>query len=440
VIVAAVVIFGLVIGAILKNSGLRLGPKPAPALVSKVVSLSAAGTLSCPSAPVWSPNGKQLAVLAGVGPSLNGCWTYSDVTNIQQTSNGETSSGPAPDKFAIIIFDAASSHVVHTITLPAPSTSLLCAGADPCGVTNTTLESLGWSPDGRSIAVFGVYTYEDVTQTNKSNQTRGLLVVAPVDGAGAPRMLIAMGRDQADLPNSPSLRPTDFYSPPRFTWDLTAGSSTYSDIQRGQWPGTVPLADGYRLEANGALTIDQTAQAGDASPWRAGVFQVFTGQGLTQPYVIYRSSQWLWSTDSRYALPNVDLGMYLTIPGITATPPPDTTGMIPQPIIVPPDAALNQTLRAAVKANSNVGLARNPDGKLLAAWDCVPTGVGQLTIRNVTSGQTVAQANYTYPLTSTSLGCGGGLGPIAWSPDGAHIAATDGPDGQIIVWQVNVRG
>jgi WD40 repeat protein len=52
----------------------------------------------------------------------------------------------------------------------------------------------------------------------------------------------------------------------------------------------------------------------------------------------------------------------------------------------------------------------------------------------------VAQANYTYPLTSTSLGCGGGLGPIAWSPDGAHIAATDGPDGQIIVWQVNVRG
>ena len=84
VVVAAVVIFGVVIGAILQNSGLRLGPKPPPALVGSVIALSAAGSLSCPSAPVWSPDGKQLAVFAVDGPSSVGCISASNVTDIQR--------------------------------------------------------------------------------------------------------------------------------------------------------------------------------------------------------------------------------------------------------------------------------------------------------------------------------------------------------------------
>ncbi|MGH2501377.1 MAG: hypothetical protein ACRDID_02565, partial [Ktedonobacterales bacterium] len=445
VIVAAVVILGVVIGAILQNSGLRLGPKPPPALVSKVISLSAAGALSCPSAPVWSPDGKQLAVIAVVGASPNGCFPYSDVTNIQQSNNGETTTnGPAPDKFAIVIFDASSGHAIRTIALPELTNSVLClphetckANAMPPQLSSPAVQSLGWSPDGRSIAAFIIYSYSDVAQTY--NQHRGLLIVAAADGGSDPRALIALGRVQLDIPNSPSLRPTDFYSPPRFTWDLTSGSSTYSDIQRGQWPATVPLAGGYRLGANGALAVDQQAQTGDSSPWRQGVLDVYTAQGATHSTVRYQTSQWLWSPDSRYALPNVDLGIYLTIPGITVTPPPDNSGLIPEPTVVPADAALNQAIRAAVSAHSNVGLARNPDGKLLATWDCAPNGVGRLTIRQVASGKTLAQASHSYPLTSTSLGCTGDLSPIAWSPDGAHIATSDGPDGQIIVWQVNIH-
>ncbi|HEY8325224.1 MAG TPA: hypothetical protein VIG77_12080 [Ktedonobacterales bacterium] len=449
VIVAAVVIFGVVIGAILKNSGLRLGPKPPPALASKVVSLSAAGSFSCPSTPAWSPDGKQLAVLAVVGASPNGCFPYSDVTNIQQTSNGETTiSGPAPDKFAIVIFDIASGHAARTITLPVPSAKLLCAGYDACATQPTSPtsfvniqysrpESLGWSPGGHTIAVFASYNYTPNDYIHF--QDRGLLITVPVDGDAAPRSFVALGRMALGYTSHP-IGVQNIYSPPRFTWNLTSGVSTYADIQRGQWPLTAPFAAGYRLGVDGALTIDQQAQTGDTTPWRQGVLNVYTAQGLAHPVVRYQASQWLWSPDSRYALPNVDLGVYLNIAGETATPPPDTSGLIPEPIVVPPDAALNQTIWAAIKANSNVGLARNPDGKLLAAWDCAPNGAGRLTIRNVGNGQTVAQANYTYPLTSTSLGCGGALSPITWSPDGARIAVSDEQDAQIIVWQVNVHG
>ena len=50
----------------------------------------------------------------------------------------------------------------------------------------------------------------------------------------------------------------------------------------------------------------------------------------------------------------------------------------------------------------------------------------------------MAHASYIYPLTSFSLGCLGDIGPIAWSPDGARIATTDGVDGQIIIWRVRL--
>jgi WD40 repeat protein len=438
VVVAAVVIFGVVIGAILQNSGLRLGSKPPPALVNSVISLSAAGSFSCPSAPVWSPDGKQLAVIAGVGAAPNGCPGFSEVTSIAQSSNGESISGPPPDTFAVVIFDAASGHVVRSFKLPNPSASVLCAGADPCGVTNTTLESLGWSPDGRSIAIFGLYTFEHGTPSDLTSQARGLLIVAPVRDAGAPRVLIATGRTVV-VPDSSDLKTTDFYSPPRFTWDLTSGSATYADIQRGQGPATVPLAAGYRLGADGALAMEQQAQAGDTSPWRQGVLVTYTAQGAAHSTVRYVASQWLWSPDSRYVTPHLNNDAYLSIQGMTVTPPSDNSGLIPEPIISPPDAALAQAVKAAISAHGNVGLARNPDGKLLAALLCAPSGAGQLTIRNVASGQMVAQADHSYPLTSTSLGCAGDLSAIAWSPDGARIASSDGPDGQIIVWQVNVR-
>lgn len=469
VVVAAVVIFGVVIVAILQNSGLRLGPKPPPALVGSVISLSAAGSLSCPSAPVWSPDGKQLAVIAVADPSPNGCSLYSSLTNIQRFSdasggggysnpqnndNGaDGTSGPTVDTFAIVIFDAASGHVVRTITLPDLTNSVLCLPQDGCPtnpvpstaggppppspIGPSAIQSLGWSPDGRTLAVFATYTYSTGDYLRFEN--RGVLITMPVDGSATPRTLIARGRMVLNFTMAP-VGPQNIYSPPRFTWDLTAGSSSYSDIQRGQPPATVPLVGGYRLGNDGALAMDQQAQKDDSSPWRQGVLSIYTAQGSAHPTLQYAASQWLWSPDSRYVLPNIDLNTYLSIPGLTVTPPPDNSGLISEPIITPPDAALNQIIRAAISKGSNVGLARNPDGKLLAALLCAPSGAGQLTIRQVKNGQMVAQADHNYPLTSASVGCAGSLGLIAWSPDGARIATSDGPDGQIIVWRVNVRG
>ena len=447
VIVAAVVIFGLVAGAILKNTSSPFSPKPPPALtVSKVISLQTAGTLACPSTPVWSPDGKQVAVVALVGATSNSCYS---APQIQQADgsiiNSGTSSGSQSSGFAVAIFDTTTGHAIHTIKLPELTMSLLCAGANPCVanglsdqvyVQTPALQSIGWSPDGRTIGVFFTYFFNYGDFIHYEN--RGALIVVPVTGSGAPRAFIAKARVVGFADGAVDVNKT--YSPPRFTWDLTTGAGSYTDIHQGEYPWTAPFSESYLLDDTGALTLAHQWRTGDASPWNAGVFNMVGPQGASQPTVSYQSSQWLWSADSRYVSPNLNVSAYLVLPGVTVAPPPDTIGsVITAPNLTPPDAATTQAVKAAVSAHVGAALARNPSHTLLADYLCAPNGDGQLTIRSGAAGKMLAQTNYSYPLTSTSLGCKGDIGSILWSPDGAHIASVDGPDGQIILWQVNLH-
>lgn len=451
VIVAVVVIFGLVAGAILKNSALPFGPKPAPALtVSKVVALQAAGTLACPSTPTWSPDGKQFAVVALVGATSNSCYSASQVQQADGSFlNSGGSTGPAPSGYALAIFNATTGHAVRTIKLPEFTSSLLCAGANPCVanplsgqdlsgqvvVGGLALQSIGWSPDGHMIGVFFIYTVNYGDYVHYEN--RGALIATPVNGSGAPRAFIAKARGVGFAGGNVDVNKT--YSPARFTWDLTTGAGSYTDIHRGEWPWTAPFSNSYLLDGAGALSLAQQWRAGDVSPWSAGTFNNVPPPGVTPVTVSYQSSQWLWSPDSRFVLPNLDVSAYLVLPGVTTPPPPNDLGYIAPPNVTPPDAAMTQALKASVSAHSGAVLARNPSRTLLAQYLCLPNGDGQLTIRSVATGTTLAQTSYSYPLTSTSLGCKGDVGQILWSPDGAHIASVDGPDGQIILWQVNLH-
>lgn len=82
--------------------------------------------------------------------------------------------------------------------------------------------------------------------------------------------------------------------------------------------------------------------------------------------------------------------------------------------------------------------AQSWDDALLASASCAANGNGLLTIRALKSGQTLAHADYPYPLTSTSLGCAGDIGPLVWSPNSTRIASVDQQDDQLILWQTNV--
>ena len=447
-IVAALVVVGVVIGAILRQSGSAPfghgAARPAPALVGKAYALQGAGPLSCPSNPAWSPNGKQIVILALAQAPTGGCSLanqINQITNIAQADyqvNGDgssTSSGPG-DIFAIVILDAATGHVVRIVKLPELTGSVLCEGADSCGAESASPESVGWSPNGQMVAAF--FTYH-VTYANSTLwQQRGILVTAPANGSRAPRLLIAKGRVLAYSTGAPISSAT-VYSLPRFVWDLSTGVGAFADIHRAEdTEFTTPFAQGYQLGTDGALRLDQQPQPGDVSPWRAGSLVLRAGVTAGPVTYAYQTSQWLWSSDGRFVLPNLDAGAYVILPGVTTALPADTSGLTRNPTIAPPDVATRQSIEAVAPQRQTAALARNPDGKLLATYSCGDSA-GALTIRAATSGQTLAQNSYTYPLTSTSLGCAGGISPIAWSPDGAYIASTDAPDGQIIVWHVNIH-
>ncbi len=446
-IVAALVIVGIVVGAILRQSGLAPfghgAARHTPALVGKAYSLQGAGPLSCPSTPAWSPNGKQIAILALAQAPTDGCSLanqINQITNIAQADyqvNGDgssTNSGPG-DIFEIVILDAASGHIARTIKLPELSTDALCERANPCATESASPESVGWSPDGRTVAAFFTYQFQI---GNVQWQPRGILATAPADGSSAPRLLIAKGRVLAYSTGAP-ISSAAVYSLPRFVWDLSTGSAAFADIHRTEdTEFTTPFAQGYHLGTDGTLRVDQQPQPGDVSPWRAGSLILRAGVTAGPVTYAYQTSQWLWSPDGHFVLPNLDAGAYIDLPGVTTALPADTSGLTRIPTIAPPDAAASQSIRAVAPQRRTAALARNPDGKLLATYSCGDSA-GALTIRAAVSGQTLAQNSYTYPLTSTSLGCAGGIGPIAWSPNGKQIASTDAPDGQIIVWQVNIH-
>ncbi|MDE3230442.1 MAG: PD40 domain-containing protein [Chloroflexota bacterium] len=434
-LVIVLVVVGVVVGAILRQSRAP-GSHPAPALAGKAYSL---GALSCPSTPAWSPDGKSLALLVTPQANLSGCWNLNQMTSIAESNpavNGNQTSGMPPDVFAIAIVDAATGHVTRTITLPALSKTVLCVGAVKlCSYSPASPVSVGWSPDGKTVAAFFTYTFD--YSDNTHSQDRGVLVVAAADGSGAPRMLIANGHVRY-TPAVGGFSSDAVWGPPRFTWDLTKDTGSYFSVHRSIVDFSTPFAQGYQFGANGALTLDQQAQAGDVSPWREGVLANTLGAGRTPPVYSWQSSQWLWSADGRYVTPNLDTAAYVTLSGATGAPPAPESGFVNQSSVSAPDAATSQSLQAAAQGAVSAAMARNPNGKLLATYMC-GVSAGELTIRAVKSGATLAQTSYTYPLSSTSLGCTGGIGAITWSPDGARIATVDAPDSQLIIWRVNLH-
>lgn len=436
-LVIILLIVGVVVGAILRQGGLwPLGQhtRPAPALTSKAYSL---GPNSCPSTPTWSPDGKSLALLVTPQPNLSTCFSTYSITSIAQINpavNGGESNDTTPN-YAILILDAATGHITRTIALPTITAEILCMNASVCSIQSASPVSVGWSPDGKTVAAFFTYVYD--YSDNIRSQNGGVLIVVPADGSGAPRLFLAQGRVRYSQ-NASSVSLDQVWGPDRFTWNLTTGAATSASVHRAQFVGTTPFAPGYQLGADGALTLDQQAQAGARSPWQEGVLLDTQGPGVSTPVYSWQASQWLWSADGRYVTPNLDTGAYISVPGVTGAPPAPSPGLIGETTASPPDAATNQSVKAVAKLGVSAALARNPDGKLLATYNC-GVSTGELAIRAVASGATVAHANYTYPLTNSSLGCSGDISAITWSPDGARIATVDAPDSQLIIWRVNLH-
>ncbi|HET9111554.1 MAG TPA: hypothetical protein VFN78_12070 [Ktedonobacterales bacterium] len=461
-VVAALIVIAVVVGAILHASGVsaslpQLGAKPTPALTDKIISTVTGKPIYCPSTPAWSPNGQSLATFGQTNMPTDSCGPYIPQTAIAQLSGGSAAfqSSNQPTGLALDIISATTRQVTRQVALPAlfqhngktrdPAilehnqqiNDLLCDHSTLCQVQSVSLQSLAWSPDGRSIVIF--FTYQLLTDYNAppldnpdaapaTTAMGGGLVIAQVaEGASAPRVLLHTCPKQPYTTTTPNQ--------PAFIWNLATGTATDAALPGAGSLDTVAFAPAYQWTSDGQI-IPLTAAApttgrATITPWRAGAI----AQPLQSPGILYRTSQWLWSPDGHYAMPNLATATYVNMNGAGAGATSDA-GYAP-PLTNAPDAATSAAIRASLTIRPGVELARNADGSLLASYACQADGSALLTIRPTRSAAQPTQATYSYPSSLYSYSCFGDIGDLIWSPDGSRIAIADAQDEQIIIWQIH---
>ncbi len=431
-------------GATLRLRGMSIGQpgaRTSPTLVVKALSLSGVAGIYCSSAPAWSPNGKQLAVVGQINPQTDSCAPYNTQIALAQLSGGSVPyvTSNQSDGYALVILDSASGHVMQRITAPPLSRESLCDHQQNCFAIQPAMQSLAWSPDGRSVAVFFTYALIDGAQQQDIQPCGGLFITQVGGASAAPRLLLALGPQQPMIAGKlPDL--INQLVAQRFTWNLATGAALVSAIPGGQTVAqsldTTPFAPAYQWNNAGQLvaaSAPTTPSRDMVTPWRSGA----VGPRLSADTpALFRTSQWLWSPDGQFITPNLDTSAYVSV---ASAAPPTTAGGYTPPLVSAPDAALSAAITSSLSSPVGVELAQSPDGALLASYACTPADVGQLIIRATKSDTPLAQTNYTYPSSDFSLGCHGDIDALIWSPDGAHIAIDDEQNGQIIVWQVNVH-
>ncbi|HEY7849722.1 MAG TPA: hypothetical protein VIC27_06630 [Ktedonobacterales bacterium] len=453
--VAALVIVGVVGAALWQRGALfgQPGARSAAALSAKVFTVSGAAGVYCSSTPAWSPDSKSIAVFGQTNPPTDTCVPYDPQLALIATGVSSTQSVNHADGYALVTLDSATGHIRQRITLPTPDQSALCGGASPCAIENPNVQSLAWSPDGHSVAIF--FTYERMTGAVNVNAAQGIqecggLLIVPVGAAASatPRLLLAAA--------APAVAgATSLDGLPLFTWNLTSGAATTSAIPGAltgatppiipsyQWTpngqfiqtsgDTIPFASAYQWTPDGQLAASSSQTRGAIAPWRSGVIGL--RHSANDP-VLFRTSQWIWSPDGQFVTPDLQTSAYISIPGATQ---PASSGAYTPPLVSAPNGAMRAIPAYAIYSQVGVELAQSPDGALLATYTCAPDDTGRLTLLPTKSGDALTQADYTYSTNDLSLACFGGISQPVWSPNGSHIAIDDTQNAQIIFWQVNVR-
>lgn len=433
-VVGAVVALAVVVGLVARFGPWRLGGAggtPAAALTARIISVTGKTGLYCPSAPVWSPDSAYIAVVGQTTPaeSQSNCPQYNTLTYVWSQSIVATGSA---NTYAVAEFDAKSGALIQKTTLP-DTFKTLCAGSPVCSVDDVAPAAPSWSPDGKDIAVAAIelVTYPGADGATVS-QPRAMLSLVPARKGGAIRTLVAAGRAIAESASG-NIPLSDLYSPPLFEWDLTSGAGSYTDIPAESGTHTMPFAPSYRMDTSGAVAGLSDAAPHTATPWTYAAINI----SGTAPVVSLDASQWMWSADGRFVVPNLDVGAYLDVPPLTGTPAPNNlVGFADPTVIAPPTPAIAALVKSAVASHQGAYVALNPSGDRIATFMCEQdSGAGKIAVLAVASGATLKSASYQFPTDTASLGCAGDAEAITWSPDGAHIASADIQDGQIIIWR-----
>jgi hypothetical protein len=369
--------------------------------------------LACASQAEWSPNGQQIAVLAGEKDCPESAPASDVIVVALLDPRGQLLR--TLDVESIVLGKRAS---LNTSSTPTPTVS-----SQPSGEI-VQYSNLSWSPDGSELAV----TY--LVQSESSNSANGGIVdegvaLVRADGSGGKVLH----------------QPT-----PGFTgvWDLQTGRATNQNLTQPPQAIAFVWAEQDQLMP-APLSGSPIAPIGNPiggqlfTAWQPGSI----GLDSNTKALIFTTQPSAWSPDGRYLVPGLALSYNLAQSGPNLQP---ASGGIPTARYR--DLAM-QHVALGLKGLDNpqvatVPLAWRPDGTRLAAlvpdpafytsspsaaipntpervgmYDCT-TG-NQLTVLTTTRVETTASTESYHP-------------EVHWSPDGSHVLLLDTGFDILTIW------
>lgn len=395
-----------------------------PTTVANTTSVNLADyDLQCPSAAVWSPDDKRIAVLAQLGACSN-----SDAGIIEPNVvalfniHGKLERLLYPDNLALGKDAPTTPHPTPMAGAPLPTT-------EP---TSAHYWAMGWSPDGVRLAL----VYETLFKRDQKGfgPFESGLILLPVDGSS--------GEKLSGLTN-----------PTSDVWDLQARRQIRGNAAN-QTPSFV-----YQWSSQAMLTpvANSVASGPIGSPSGGQRFTIWQPGGVLfdrdKHTLVFSFATMAWSPDGRYIVPSFGFGGELA---------PGTSGISQSGDgsyqLAPRDLGL---ISAASRLKSpsdpyatNMPVAWRGDGRLLAArepnllidqviqrldgtvllnamehidvYDCA-TGAKRLTLATKPLANRLQWAAIAPPSA------------LRWSPSGQKLSWLDAPFDSLTIWDVAVK-
>lgn len=367
--------------------------------------------LYCPQDSVWSPDGRQLAVL------------------VADLTCQEAAYQSSPTGAKVAIFDTISGKLIQILTI-----------ADVLSAHHLTGQfgAMSWTPDGQSLAVFVQDAYSSATMTNNEAL---ILYPTTTTSSHTPRLISAL---------QPPL--TQQMTTQDLVWNLHTSSGG------PVIPPELPAALTYRWTADGHIAADQPlpsdvstptgriAASGAFSLWQNGqIVPEALNQGHFYPAhqkpaaEFFVSTPVLWSPDGQYVVFGLSLGGPVAV---------TQSASVEARALPMPDQAFSEIVQAVDQGE----ILTEPDGTAIPDWTSVPvqwSPKGKLLLTILPGNEHhQGSANTTMTVYSTASGqaikqyrqadnrdssCGPGFLP-GWSPTGRQIALAQCGTDTITIW------
>lgn len=394
-----------------------------------IISTMQQGSVNCPYGASFSPDGEYVAILGSQGACAQGSASMTPhVAAIYSASSGVMSLYVQLDK--LLGIDATES-------------------LDQTSIRAVNYFSLGWSPDGKRLAIiYTAFNSRDFL-TPETVARSGLILLDTERGSARvlygdsgffplpgtvgsfPVWNVATGAESPTFTPDPGLA---------YAWN--GHGAPYPIIKAQGEVHQLPIAAGPRYP------IGNPGSDSTFTIWQPGVI---LGSSSSVSAAIFTTVFATWSPDGQYVT-LMTAGAQLPLALTSAQSQKTAKGqggefVYPTPLAMPSVPARDVALAAVQRSAGPRGwalVAWNPAGTLLASVNCQAPGNDELHIRATDTG--IIQGSAAIPLPGDDTGCdnlsaGASAYPaqpmmVLWSPDGGRVMVCDQKAASLTIWPV----